>query len=969
MKLNYSTKNIHQNSSYMIKNNPEKDKSSPIKVRRKKSMLIKVNSLEAFTNFKKSNKKGKSISKCKYIIINYNIFILNNLLKYNSYPYYYYIKISNQLLFNFPNRLVSNFKDNLIWNEKYDYIKNFYNLKKSNELLPKIGKYYETYTLFVPNSYPLRDLNNIILGYIKNRLKYLEITENNEDYKDEIKDIDKNIIENNIDEDDKIIGKDNKDKIEILNNNENNNKKIINSTEIKTENSCSVSKYFGKDSVIKCRENSGFGENNNFENQLVNYSLLNKIKKKLKKKKDDDDKTNLDFSLELAYIIQSFEENEKNYYKNLLTPKAKSFSPKKLKSSTDSKNRFGINKYNTHNNYYNNYNKYRFNQKIKKNFNNFLKKKKQINNKIYREKENNKVVQISIKSNTINDSNNSKQNVYNLYKKNKLKNKSNDFNSKNYLTFNTDDNNYNLKFNDKNINAKNSVNNIYNSYISNKNYKNNICRLFHKNIVKPLSTKEEKNKTILKSNSHILNKINNFKQIIYNNNKNNKEKKSKSASNDNKNIFKRNMKKKNNLILNIINKIKLNQENENIKINKSPSLNIKRNRNISRNVKNNNIRSLSQRYHIKNFYSDFKIKKIIFVNKKNLHNSHKFIKQKIATNSSCKDSSTLNSNNISNKIIVNKNEALTKSLKSEKKVKHSKNLTNLNIINNNFGVKYLKNSKSFVETEYSSFIPKMIIKKMFLNEINNEKKMNKYVPIQKSIISKNQNTCSSSINSKATNNVINYKKLSGIKIQNTFSKNKVIYKNKSLLTEFNKLIKFVPKKRVLLRTKSGNTIKEKKLSKISIFSPKDNLFIKNKNISLKGKDNNNKIKFNKTMNEISKIKIDNFKESFSNKNNYLINVNVFNNFKISPEIYNNKNKKQIKIINLNNSLKPSLFKKNHIYNLIKTSPIKNKNNSHKKLFKLVNQELNSIKNNTDYSIDSTGLSKRKKNISYKLNNV
>ena len=957
MKLYYSTKNIHKNSSDMTKKNSEIDKYSPIKVRRKNSMLIKVNSLESYKNFKKSNNKEKSFSKHKSIITNYNIFILNNLLKYNSYPHYYYIKIANQLLFNFSNHLVSNFKDNLIWNEKYDYFKNFYNLKKSNELLPKIGKYYEIYTLFVPNSYPLRDINNIISKYIKNRMKYLEITENNEDCKDEIKDIDKNIIENNTDGNDKKIDADNKSKKEI-----NNNKKIINSTEIKTENSCSVSNYFGKDSIIKCRENSNFGDNNNFENQLVNYSLLNKIKKNLKEKKNDD-KTNLDFSFELACIIQSFEENEKNYYKNLLTPKAKSLSSKKLKPLKDSIKPLGINNYNTYNNYYKN-NKYRSNQKFKKNINKFLKKKNQINNKIYKKKENNKVVQISIKTNTIN--NNSKQNVYSLYKKNILKNKSKDFYSVHYLTFNTDENNYNLKFNDNNINVKNNFKNIYNSYISNKSYKNKICRLLHKKILKPLST-IEKNKIILESNSQTLNKINNSRQVIYKN----KEKKSKSISKDNKNIFKRKIKTKNNLILNVINKIKYNKANENIQTNTSPSLNKKRNRNISRNANNNDNRSLSQRYHIKNFFSDFNPKKIIFVKTKKLNNSQKFRKQKFETNSSYKESSTLNSNKTSNKIIVNKNEKLIKSIKTEKKVKHSKNITNLKIINNNnFGVKNsLKNSKSFVETEYNTFIPKMIIKKRFLNGLNNEKKLNKksnkYEQKKNYSISKNQNTCSSSINSKATKNVTNYIKLSGIKIQNTCSKNKVIYKNKRLLTEFNKLINFAPKKRIKLRTKSGNRSKEKHFSKISIFSLKDSPFIKYNNISFK--NNNNKNIFNKTINEISKIKIKNFKESFVKKNNYLLNVNLFNNFKISPENYNNK--KQIKITNLNNSLKPSLIKKNHIYNLIKNSPIKNKNNSHKKLFKLVNQEFNSIKNNTNYSIDSTGLSKRNIIINYKLNNV
>ena len=916
MKLCYSsTKNIYQSSSPYINNdkNGEIDKNSPIKVRRKKSALNQVNSLETSKNYK-SNKKAKSIVKYKPVKINYNIFILNNLIKYNSYPNYYYIKISNQLLFNFSNRLVSHFKDHLIWNEKYDYFKNYNDLKKSRELLPKIGHYYETYTLFVPNSFPLRDLNNIISKYIKNRMKYLEMTENEEENKDEIKDIDKKIIENN-----SVIGGDKKDnndnkKKEITinqSNNENNNNKLINSTEIKTENSCSISNYFGIDSVIKCNA----GENYNFENQLVNFSLLNKIRNKMNNKKEDD-KVNLDFSLELASIIQSFEEKEKNYYKNLLTPKTCSL--KNVNASSKGKKIFGINKYNTRTNYYNK-NRYQNNQKIKKNLNILMKRTRQVNNSISKEKENNKVVLLPIKSNTINDNIYLKENVYKSFMKNKFKNKSRDFYRKHYLTFITDDTSYNLihKFNDKNI---------YNTYIPQKNYKNNIYSLFHRKSKKPISNNERNIDNGLEKNSKTLNTIKISTKIINNNIKYSQEKKNKSISTDNKNVSKGKMRNKDNLILN--NKIKPNEENENF--NTSPSLSAKRNRIISRNLNSNDSGSLSQRNYMKSDFSSSNSKKMIYVNKKQLNKSQKFLKQKITVNSLYRENNTLNNNKTSNKIIVNKNETLRKGIKTDKKINHSKNLTNLNIIDyNSLGIKNYNNCKSFVETEFNAFIPKMIIKKMFLNRLNNEKKMNKksnqYSSMKKHNISKNQNTYSS-INSNNPKVVKNYNKLSEIKIPSICSVNKIIYKNKRVLTEFNK-VKNISKRKIQFRVKD-NQNKEKQGSKISIFSPKDRPHIKNKKISFK-----NNSKFNKTISEINKVKIHNFKQSFVSRNsNYLINVNIFNNFKINPEIYDNSNKKEKKNPIVNHSLKSSFINKNSKYNLGKNSPIK-KNNNKKNPFK------------------------------------
>ena len=328
--FSFSTKNINVNANPSDNKNNSEKKSlySPIKVNKKLPNLIKVDSSGSFKFYKISYSTKKKEAKRRKI--NLNRIIKINLINYNSYPYNFYIKITNQLLFNFPNHLVTIFKDNLIWNQKYDYIKNYFLLKKSKELLPKLGNYYQTYTLFIPIYFPLMDLQSIISKVIKNKKKYLEISENVDTIKDEIKDIDKNIIESNLNnENEKIINDNDKEITNKESNKQNNNNKLINTTEIKTENSCSVSNYFGFDSVIKFKDNSNYGENNNFENQLINYSLLNKIKNKHKNKKHED-KTNLDFSQELASIIQNFEENEKKYYMKRRTPSTKNYNAQNI---------------------------------------------------------------------------------------------------------------------------------------------------------------------------------------------------------------------------------------------------------------------------------------------------------------------------------------------------------------------------------------------------------------------------------------------------------------------------------------------------------------------------------------------------------------------------------------------------------------------------------------------------------------
>ena len=308
----FSIKKIIQvNKSPLVNKN-----LTPIKVRKKASLTNKINSIESSKIFRLTNPTHKKIKSSRTIAL----MILNNLNKYNSFPLYYYKKIANQILFNIPHHLVSVFKDYLIWNGNYDYFRNFYCRSKSQELLPKLGNYYETYTLFTPIYFPLFDLSYIIRKYIKIKMKYLEMTEGDDDMREQIKDLEKNILDDAINIENNNINNFNENK-EVLSqdsNKENNDKKIINSTDIKTENSNSVSNYFGIDSIIKSKETINISTNyeNDNNSYINNYCLLDQIKIN-NSNKNDNKKMNPDFSLELVSIIQSFETNQKNIYNKI----------------------------------------------------------------------------------------------------------------------------------------------------------------------------------------------------------------------------------------------------------------------------------------------------------------------------------------------------------------------------------------------------------------------------------------------------------------------------------------------------------------------------------------------------------------------------------------------------------------------------------------------------------------------------
>ena len=921
MKVNFSLiKYIYGNSlPYKMNNNSENitNADSPIKVRKRYNTSMNDKSLELFKFYKKSNHFKK---------INFYIYISKNLNKYNSYPFYFYIKISNQLLFNFPNHLVSTFKDNLIWNENYDYFKNYYLLNKSNELLPKIGNYYQTYTLFIPVYFPLKDIKGIISKYIKNKMKILEMTVNDNDNKEELKEIDKKIIDNNTNTKMNIKENNNdKEKVKIESFNE--NKKLINSGDIKTENSFSVSNYFGLDSMIKFKENSNFGGLNNFENQILNYSLLNKIKTEHKNLKNKDkEKGNLDFSLELASIIQSFEENEKNYMKKNRTPNSNSYNNQQSKIFSNNTFISNITNYKTNINFYNKEQKSKLIQDtpLENKFPiNFLNLKTNPN--------------FNINFSARKDFNilNYTKNKYKKISQKKRKNKINDFYTNLHLTLNSD--NYNQKnkpikeliYNEDeekygNIcsNTENNLNNIYNSYKLNKknNNNNNNCYFLYKKNKLSFSIKEKDiNNDIEKRKKKLYKKIikNPKTSITYNIIKNNKN----NVVTD-QNLTQRKINHRNNLTLSIINKtnFKKEKEKDNNKRCLSSFLNTKR-KNIVKNKKEKSERS--QSHNLKNCFSNIYWKKIIIVNKKPEKKYSKSVqKYNIKKNSFSSSYKTLN------KIIVNKKENLTQKIKNNKKLNTTKNKNSIK--------KNLTHYKSFIENEYKAFIPKTIIKKMFFDKIKNDKikkidNKNKCTPLKKrNISSKNSQISYSSSNSKNINKKDNFNKIIEINDPLTTPKIKgIILKNQRSLTEFNKLI--IPPKTEVRKPLRTIEQKRKKNMSFSLISKSLNLinkinFFKKINTN-NGKNINNKV--NKTLKKFHELNIknnNNMKKSFVNKNSFLINVNIYNDFKIKQanRVSNTPLRKNDV---LNNSLKSSYINKNKIHYLIKNVESCNQNNN------------------------------------------
>jgi hypothetical protein len=241
---------------------------------------------------------------------------------------------------------------------------------------------------------------------------------------------------------------------------------------------------------------------------------------------------------------------------------------------------------------------------------------------------------------------------------------------------------------------------------------------------------------------------------------------------------------------------------------------------------------------------------------------------------------------------------------------------------------------------------------MLNNKVNNGKLITKLINISPTkkydASSKNLKTCFSSIGNYSKININygnqqNYKKLKN-KINN---KNKINHKNSRTMTDSSKFLTITSPSQI----ENKNNIQN--LSKVSAFTLNDsNPSYKNRNkfckVNIRKMRNN--AYSNKTL-QMNNKKGD-LKKCFDNKDNLMINVNIFNDIKLNPEIQDDKmsiksNQKK----ELNNTLKLPYLNKNRIKNLINNCTFGNsfliKNN------KKTSKEKNDINNNHFYTIDNS----------------
>jgi len=904
--------------------------TSPIKVRKTNFGLSKIKSVSHLKTLRLSFPLHKRVIKKKNIIINTDKIIKKNLYKYNSTPFYFYKKLTNQIIFNLPCKLVSVFKDYLIWNETFDYIMNIYSLNKSNNLLPKLGIYYETYTLFIPIYFPLMDVRNILKKYFKNKIKILEMTIYEDDLRDELNDIERNIIDcetnnaNRINNENTI--ENNEELISYEINKKNNEQKLINSSEIKTENSNSVSNYFGIESTIKSKGtsiNSIYPENEKIDNFS---SILERIKNK-----NDINKMNFDYSVELASIIQLFE--EKNKTKNKIINNNKKINSINKKNSKDLEMNRKLLRTGDKSKTY----KYIFNSQSKES----SKKSKISINSSRRKRIINFNKNIKISDNINNSS--KKALICHTYRNRSIK-KLKLFPVTNKNEENSDRINYHTKINKGKDNSQMIRNNIYKSFLSTKNIKKNNIYSLTQSKTRPLFKRQTINKLI-----RIIKK----KQKNYEDSKFLKSyKKFKSKSK--------------------------NKEKDDLSINKtceyslvyaSPSNNFKnplKNSKTVKKIRNNNKSLIEAKSLYKNKnYSNTDIKKFIFVRKKE-SNNYIFGNKKNRKFINTIDSS-FNTVNSSNKITVNKMENLRKSIKNENNLNTPKSKKIINFIDSNtIESKNSLNHNNILEKDVYAFIPKTVMKKMFLNKIFkgkllckplNNLSMKKHEVYSKYFMTYSSNNGS---NSKAnillkTNNKNKF--VSKINIKNK--------KNLKIMTKFNKFMTTAPKK-IKSAFKKDNQSDFRSSSKFSIFSLNEsNPSYKNRNALFKDNiKNKNKI-----------ISYTDRNLEANHKNNLMINSNISNDIKFNSQTEDDRiSIKSCRVQYLNNNLKlpnTSSFlnkksnkneikkiNKNKMTNLIKNFTFDNKFFS--KNNKKISKQKNIINNNYYYTIDFSNRIPKKK---------
>ena len=148
--------------------------------------IIKKKIINTITNYNlnrtnlMNNSENKNIKKSSIIS--------KNLKKYSITNQAYDIFIINAIIFDQKMHIVSAFKNYLLWDENSEFLKRLYNGAESQERIPNISQYYESYTLFAPVYFGLSiSIAQIMNEWTKNKKTYLEYIEDKEDEENEKK--------------------------------------------------------------------------------------------------------------------------------------------------------------------------------------------------------------------------------------------------------------------------------------------------------------------------------------------------------------------------------------------------------------------------------------------------------------------------------------------------------------------------------------------------------------------------------------------------------------------------------------------------------------------------------------------------------------------------------------------------------------------------------------------------------------
>ena len=249
---------------------------------------------------------------------------LNRALHNYNMPYEEINKrIINDIIFDEKKRIVSIFKDYLLWYETSDFFKLFYKKNKSNKMIKRFIRYYESYTLFFPEYGPLEDILKILKKNIKRKKKYMERVED--------------------------------DDLNILTNNDKKFERLIKESEIKINNSSNSQKNNSKntlnfDSMEKYNNYNNICQKNNDKKDLYNIvKTFVDCDDKIFDKKDMHNTYNFlnknDFNCENNLIFNSKLNKyfNLNFNDNFGNDKIKEINKEKEKEKEKEKNKNAIN--------------------------------------------------------------------------------------------------------------------------------------------------------------------------------------------------------------------------------------------------------------------------------------------------------------------------------------------------------------------------------------------------------------------------------------------------------------------------------------------------------------------------------------------------------------------------------------------------------------------------------------------------